>query len=1004
MLHATGVEMGRILGSVPGLPGALMVDPNQPGTLIQLRITLSASELAMLPFELAKSPVSATSTAENWLSIQTRPPVCVTRNIRTVSPEGVVWPHRPRILFVAGDPDNVPYEEHRDALIEAIEPFQYPGRDDRVARSDNRREQFGDLLTILINPTLTEVFRECRNTAYTHVHILTHGDLSETSRDSYGLVLRGADESSDVVSGEQFASALTSVGRGRIHRPTVVTVASCDSGNVGTLIMPGASFAHALHQAVSPLAVASQFPLSKEGSVPLAAALYGGVLWGRNPLVLLQQLRAELHARYTASWHDWGSLVVYEALPQALPEQLDTLRYHQAKRAIQAVLERIDRAVQASAEPLTKASLRELDEKVESALDRLPLDGQYAAECIGIRASSRKRLAQAAFTADMEGWRDPYELLDEAYLDYERAAKGLLVIDAGPAQRVATLHWVLVQVESLALVLGKDGDEGRWTAARLSAQLYLDHQVMDERAWAHGSLAELYLIRLGDPGLTDEQRKDFGERAVQHARDLVRLYPRRDEFPVRSTRSQFRRYVDWWGTPQFETGLQERGLGRCGSWRAKDGVIEIAERLVAILRPVGRTPRGSEGTAGRPDSVEHETLPPPSAVAPADGEAAARATLARRGTTARSGAAAPARAARTRPFFDITMLQAGHGDALWIEYGEDERNIHRCLIDCGTQQTAKELLRRVAALPERDRFLELFILSHIDSDHIGGALPFFKAIRDGLRIGDVWFNGWRHLSGQLGARQGEMFSTAIQDFELPWNAWLDGDAVVVRDGSLPTCMLPGGMSLTLLSPTPAELRKLAPVWTRELKRYGLTPGARVDYSRFLKGKPSTSEDVDMLADTPFGGDNGAPNGTSIGVLAEYQGASALLTADAHAPVVAGSIRTLLQARGQERLKIDAFKVSHHASQNNVSTELISLLDCPRFLVSTNGNHFCHPDRQAIARIIKYGRARRRKPELHFNYRSEYNKVWERADLQEKYGFTTRYPDAAAVGHTVSLLP
>src|SRR5262249_14510173 len=91
MLHATGVEMGKILGSVPGLPGALAIDPNQPGTLIQLRITLSASELALLPFELAKAPVSATSTAENWLSIQTRPPVCVTRNIRTVSPEGVVW-------------------------------------------------------------------------------------------------------------------------------------------------------------------------------------------------------------------------------------------------------------------------------------------------------------------------------------------------------------------------------------------------------------------------------------------------------------------------------------------------------------------------------------------------------------------------------------------------------------------------------------------------------------------------------------------------------------------------------------------------------------------------------------------------------------------------------------------------------------------------------------------------------------------------------------------------
>jgi beta-lactamase superfamily II metal-dependent hydrolase len=385
-------------------------------------------------------------------------------------------------------------------------------------------------------------------------------------------------------------------------------------------------------------------------------------------------------------------------------------------------------------------------------------------------------------------------------------------------------------------------------------------------------------------------------------------------------------------------------------------------------------------------------------------EAAAGSTLARRGTAARPSPAGPPRAPRTGPFFDITMLPAGHGDALWIEYGDGDRDTHRFLIDCGTQQTAKELLRCVAGLPEREKFLELFILSHIDSDHIGGALPFFKAVRDGLRIGDLWFNGWRHLSGQLGARQGEMFSTAIQDFELPWNAWLDGEAVVVRDGSLPTCALPGGMQLTLLSPTPAELRKLTPVWTRELKRYGLTPGTRVDYGRFLKGKPSTSEDVDALADTPFGGDNGAPNGTSIGVLAEYRGASALLTADAHAPVVAASIRTLLQARGRERLKIDVFKVSHHASQNNVSTELVSLLDCPHFLVSTNGDHFCHPDRQAIARIIKYGKSNGRKPELHFNYRSQYNELWARQDLQEKYGFTTGYPDTPQLGHTVSLLP
>lgn len=170
--------------------------------------------------------------------------------------------------------------------------------------------------------------------------------------------------------------------------------------------------------------------------------------------------------------------------------------------------------------------------------------------------------------------------------------------------------------------------------------------------------------------------------------------------------------------------------------------------------------------------------------------------------------------------------------------------------------------------------LELFVLSHIDSDHIGGALPFFKAVQQGLRFGDVWFNGWRHISGQLGARQGEMFSTAIQDFELPWNAWRAGGTIVVSGNELPTHVLPGEMKLTLLSPRPDEIAKLKPVWTRELKKYGLEPGARVDYKRFLKGTPSTSTNVDELADTPFGGDNSAPNGTSIALLAEFAGARA----------------------------------------------------------------------------------------------------------------------------------
>ena len=1005
MLHELGVDMGKFLGGVPGLSGALSIDQNQPGTLVHLRLTISASELASLPFELAKTPVTTSATGESWLSIQTRPPVCLTRNIRTVSPEGVVWPEQPRILFVAGDPEELPFDEHCEVLKNAIKPFQYPGTDDQGELSkEGRREQLGEILTILKDAELAEVVEECHKYRYTHIHVLTHGDLDETSPGLYGLVFRGP-KGTDVVSGDRFRAAITSV----YHRPSVVTVASCDSGNIGSVIIPGASFAHELHQAGIPLVVASQFPLSKEGSVPLTRRLYSGLLWGENPLVLLQEVRAELHARYTASWHDWASLVVYEALPRTLADQLDGLRYFQAKRAMNAALERIDRAVKAAEK---SGDFKKLDEDVRYALDRLPLNGQYAVECTGLRASARKRVAQAAFILEkhQESW-DPFDLLDQARLDYDKAIRGMLVNDSRALQRLATLHWVLVQWASLSMVLGKEReerDEGVWEAAKLSAERYRDHDDPEQRAWAHGSLSELWLIRLGDPDLQQEteenekKRRDLSERAVLHARELVRIYPRREEFPVKSTRRQFERYVTWWGHERFEKELENHDAKRLASWTVKYGVAETARRLVELLER--KTPNGErepKGGGSSPAPGDGGPSPAPDGSPSGAGQAAAPSGQPR--SLSRPKTAPRERRRRGAPFFDIEALPAEHGDSLWIEYG-DARTTHRWLIDCGTQQTARHLQQRVDDLQPSEQFLELFVMSHIDSDHIGGALPFLNAVRKGLRFGDLWFNGWRHVSGRLGARQGEMFSTAIQDLELPWNLWCEGRTIVVdKDKALPVYTLPGGMMLTLLSPTPEKLEKLAPVWSREMKRYGLQPGARVDYSKFLKGTPSTSTDVDELAGERFVSDNGAPNGSSIAVLAEFNGASALLAADAHAPVLIESIKKILELRKTERLKLDVFKVSHHASQNNISSELIQLLDCPRYLVSTNGNHFCHPDRQAIARLIKHGRYGDRQPTLYFNYRSRYNDVWASPELQEKYGYSTVYPPDDQPGLTVQIL-
>jgi hypothetical protein len=83
-----------------------------------------------------------------------------------------------------------------------------------------------------------------------HMGILAHGQRMET-RDQYGLALCSDRDptTSDLVDGEALATALTahdSMGATRA-RPTLVSLATCDSGNAGSVVTAGGSIAHALH-------------------------------------------------------------------------------------------------------------------------------------------------------------------------------------------------------------------------------------------------------------------------------------------------------------------------------------------------------------------------------------------------------------------------------------------------------------------------------------------------------------------------------------------------------------------------------------------------------------------------------------------------------------------------------------------------------------------------------------------------------------------------------------
>lgn len=375
--------------------------------------------------------------------------------------------------------------------------------------------------------------------------------------------------------------------------------------------------------------------------------------------------------------------------------------------------------------------------------------------------------------------------------------------------------------------------------------------------------------------------------------------------------------------------------------------------------------------------------------------------------------------------FTVEMLPAYLGDSLWIEYGDpDEPN--RILIDGGLSGTADAVRRKIDAVADEQGtcHLELLVVTHIDGDHIEGMVKLLGQRDLRLEVDDVWFNGRKHMpdpEGEdeeefLGARQAEFMSVLIDHLGLPWNEWRDGKTIYVPPpdrGSLPRHELPGGMELTLVSPRYEELRALSRDWEKELEKAGLDKATEEEMLQALLAdrrlRPEDEDDflsaetmdVTTLAAARESGDHSKANGGSIAFVAEYEGASCLLTGDAWSPVLSDGVGRLVAERGSDRLEVTALKVPHHGSKNNLHGDLLQQLDTRRFLLSTDGGRFRHPDREAVARMLtgswRPDPEEAETIELYFNYRSESNGVWDDDELKERWNYSTHYPKEGTEG-------
>jgi beta-lactamase superfamily II metal-dependent hydrolase len=356
---------------------------------------------------------------------------------------------------------------------------------------------------------------------------------------------------------------------------------------------------------------------------------------------------------------------------------------------------------------------------------------------------------------------------------------------------------------------------------------------------------------------------------------------------------------------------------------------------------------------------------------------------------------------------DIEMLPARHGDAILLGWGAaDDR--HYMLVDGGPAPAYASVAARLSELAGTG--LDLLVLTHVDGDHIEGTILLVNDAGLQLPIGEVWCNGSHHLVSELGPVQGEILGALIGERGIPWNASFGGSAVwASEDKPFPVRELAGGLRVTVLAPDSSALRRLRDAWLEACKEAGLGFDSAEEALAALRSRPRLSPkssylgpevpDVRQLALSRRGADKSVANASSIVLLVEYGAERVLLAGDSTPAALTPPIRKLLADRELPSLPLTAFKLPHHGSAQNINAELVRMLPSDRFLFSTNGSYFKHPDDEAVATVLEYGRP---DAELVFNYDLPRTRQWDDDRLRQCYRYRTRYPAEKGTGVALTL--
>ncbi len=347
---------------------------------------------------------------------------------------------------------------------------------------------------------------------------------------------------------------------------------------------------------------------------------------------------------------------------------------------------------------------------------------------------------------------------------------------------------------------------------------------------------------------------------------------------------------------------------------------------------------------------------------------------------------------------EVTFFQAECGDAASIRYLGNDKNYHNIFIDSGYSRTFRHALEHgIKEVISREERIDLWVISHIHDDHIGGIVKYIETIGNGEykdivdqflynppRQNQTPNNEEKDISAIMSIDQGDLLYSYLKSV----NKLQRFDIV----SSLNPIDL-YGLKISVLSPHIDKLNKLRKKYKSGEKALEKEEDETISIAVAPKENDYhlKIEEFDL---SKWKEDDSVENGSSISILTDFENKKILWLADAHPSDITNSLNKLGYDESN-KISCNWVKVTHHGSKGNNSDKLFSMIDCENYLFSVNGeNTHRLPNKECIARLLRNMQRDISKSRYYLNFtydNSTLRGIFENEDEgYSKYNFETLF--------------